>query len=124
MSVYGKLLDPDRCKRVPLGVKGERKYHTITHNPSTVNEGQTLYVRLPKLAKDLVIVPGTLKLTFDLAPVGHTNNRFVNDVGRVIQAHVIDKLGGEIISDVNNYNIYKTYCDLWLTLKEQNNLAL
>jgi hypothetical protein len=31
--------------RVPLGVKADRQYHTITHNPSTVKAGETLYVR-------------------------------------------------------------------------------
>ena len=124
MSAYGNLLDPGRHERVPLGVKAERQYHTITHNPSTISAGETLYVRVPKLKKDVLIVPGTLKLTFDLAKAGHANNFFVQNVARNLQARVVDKLGGEILSDVNHYGVFETYKDLWLTEKQRKNLVL
>ena len=124
MSAYGNLLDPARRERIPLGVKADRQYHSITHNPSTIGEGETLYVRVPKLKRDVVIVPGTLKLTFDMAKKGNTNNLFVNNVARNLQARVVDKLGGEIISDVNYYYIYQTYKDLWLSKKKRKNLVL
>lgn len=124
MSVYGEKLNPSRRERLALGLKADRQYHSITHNPSTIGVGETLYVRVPKLKRDVVIVPGTLKLTFDLAKKGNANNHFVNNVGRNLQARVVDKLGGEILSDVNYYFIYRTYCDLWLTEKKRNNLVM
>ena len=124
MSAYGNLLNPSRRERIPLGAKADRQYHSITHNPSTINSGETLYVRIPKLRRDVVIVPGTLKLNFDLNKKGHANNHFVNNVGRALQAHVVDKLGGEILSDQNNYFIYQTYQDLWLSEKQRKNLVL
>jgi hypothetical protein len=49
MFEYGNLLNPAKHESVPLGVKAEHQYHTITHNPSTVKAGKTLYVRVPKL---------------------------------------------------------------------------
>lgn len=124
MSAYGNLLNPTRRERIPLGIKADRQYHSITHNPSTIGAGETLYVRVPKLRRDVVIVPGTLKLTFDLTKKGHSNNHFVNNVGRNLQARVVDKLGGEILSDINYYYVYKTYGDLWLSEKERKNLVL
>jgi hypothetical protein len=124
MSAYSNLLDPARLDRVPLGVKAERQYHSITHNPSTINAGETLYVRVPKLKKDVMIVPGTLKLAFDLAKAGHADNYFVQNVARNLQARVVDKLGGDILSDVDHYNIFETYKDLWLTEKQRKNRIL
>jgi hypothetical protein len=44
MFEYGNLLNPARHETVPLGVKAERQYHTITYNPSTVKAGETLHV--------------------------------------------------------------------------------
>jgi hypothetical protein len=101
-------------------VKADRQYHTITHNSSTVEAAETLYVRVPKLRKDVLIVPGSLKLIFDLAKAGHANNYFVQNVTRNLQARVVDKLGGEILS----YFIYETFRDLWLTEKQHKNLIL
>jgi len=124
MSAYGNLLDPARHKRQPLGLKADRQYHSITHNPSSIKAGETLYVRVPKLKRDVLIVPGSLKLTFNLAKEGHANNHFVQNVARNLQARVVDKLGGEILSDVNYSYIYETYKDLWLTKKQRKNLVL
>jgi hypothetical protein len=65
-----------------------------------------------------------LKLSFDLAKAGHANNYFVQNVTRNLQARVVDKFGGEIFSDVNNYCINETFRDLWLTEKQHTNLVL
>ena len=125
MSVYGKLLNPNRSVRVPLGIKAERKYHSITHNPSTINSGQTLYVRVPKLNQGILIVPGTLKLTFDLERSGgHANNHFVNNVGRAIVDQMQEKLGGETLSNIQHYGPYKVYCDLWLSKDQRKNKVM
>jgi hypothetical protein len=44
----------------------ERHIETITHNPSEVNPGQTLNVRIPKLLdNNRLIVSNTIKLVFD-----------------------------------------------------------
>jgi hypothetical protein len=55
---------------------------------------------------------------------GHVNNYFVQNMTRNLQAHVDDKLGGEIMSDVSHYCIYETFRDLWLIEKQRRNLIL
>ena len=124
MSAYGSLLDPARRKRQPLGAKAERQFHSISHNPSMIKEDETLHVRIPKLKRDMVMVPGSLRLTFDLTKKGNANNLFVNNVARNLQARVTQKLGGEILSDINGYYIIATYRDLWLSKKARKNLVL
>lgn len=124
MSVYGKHLNPSRQARVSLGMKADRHHEVITHNPSSASPGETLYVRIPKLQANTLLVPGTIRLTFDLGSTGPANNFFVNNVARALQARVVDKLGGEILSDVNNSFIYQAYKDLWLSEKQRKNMLL
>ena len=45
---YGKVLDPLRRLRDPLGIKGERQSIILTNNPSTIDEGQRLIASFPK----------------------------------------------------------------------------
>jgi hypothetical protein len=72
----------------------------------------------------MLIVPGSWKLSFDLAKAGYANNYFVQNVTRNLQARMDDKVGGEILSDVSHYCIYETFRDLWLTEKQRKNLVL
>lgn len=123
-STYGKHLNPSRQSRTPLGVKADRHHEVITHNPSSVSPGETLYVRIPKLQVNTLLVPGSLKLTFDLTKEGPANNFFVNNASRNLAARIVDKLGGEILSDLNYSFVYQTYKDLWLTEKQRMNMVL
>ena len=66
MSNYGNKLNPYRSMRKSKGVKGHRQTVVISHNPSTISAGQELRVNFPPLGNDDVIVPGTVKLAFDL----------------------------------------------------------
>ena len=65
-QTFGKILDPHRCIKNPLGVKGNRQSIVINNNPSTIDQGQTLTVRFPNLSQNNVIVPGTVKLAFTI----------------------------------------------------------
>jgi hypothetical protein len=92
------LILRDVSCRYPKGAKADRQYHSITHNPSTIDSGEShCTLEILKLKQDVVIVPGTLKLAFNLSKKGHANYHFVNNVGRALQACVVDKLGGEIL---------------------------
>ncbi len=124
MSAYGKHLNPSRQARMPLGVKADRHHEVITHNPSSVSPGETLYVRVPKLQVNTLLVPGTFYLTFDLASTGPANNYFVSNIARGLQARIVDKLGGEILSDLDYSYLYQTYRDLWLSEKQRRNMTL
>ena len=47
-------------------MKAPRSVKRITFNPSEANPGETLYVHVPKLNKNEVLVPGSLALRFDM----------------------------------------------------------
>ena len=63
--MYGKKLKPNRMLKTPRGIKGERREVVITHDPSTISPGQTLFVKFPPLGVDDVVVPGTAKLALN-----------------------------------------------------------
>jgi hypothetical protein len=46
----------------------------------------------------------------------------VGNVARNLQARTVDKLGGEILSDVDKSFIFSTYKDLWKTDKQRKNM--
>ena len=121
MSAYGDYLNPSRISRKVLGLKSENTHHVQTHNPSSANPGETLYVRIPKLDKSTVIVPNSLMLTFDFIISGHAGNYMVNNLGNNISSHDIIKIGGETIYDLTNCHLFYTYRDLWLTSMQREN---
>jgi hypothetical protein len=120
---YGSYMLIDRQKKQGFGVKAERTYHITSHSPSTISAGETLYVRIPKLGKNTLIIPNTLKLSFSISLSGHKDNYVVNNLGRNIIIKKVTKIGGEIVREINNCHLYDTYKDLWKTSKERINMA-
>ena len=47
-------------------MKTDRAVKRITFSPNNANPGDRLYVRVPKLNKNEVLVPGSLSLLFDI----------------------------------------------------------
>ena len=66
MATVGSYLDPNRTTKISHGVKAKRNYEVISHNPASVKAGSTLYVKIPKLERGQLIVPKSLRLTFNL----------------------------------------------------------
>jgi hypothetical protein len=60
-------VDPNRVPKEIRSLKAENTLHPVTFNPSSAQQGETLYVHLPSLAENVVLVPNTLALRFDLA---------------------------------------------------------
>ena len=56
-----------------FGLKANSTLHRITLTPSNANPGETLYIEIPKLTDNMVIVPGSVFLVFNLAISGHEN---------------------------------------------------
>ena len=84
-SKFGRKLNPYRCLREPLGVKGVRQSVVITNNPSTIDQIQQLLVRFPNLGAHDVIVPGTARLAFRIMLNSEDANRtVVQNLGRAI----------------------------------------
>ena len=81
MAVPPSLL-PSHSEKVLNAMKAERTVKRITFNPTEANPGETLYVSVPKLAANEVIVPGSLALVsnINLKVTGaHANNYLVQN---------------------------------------------
>ena len=121
----GQYLNPSRLSKKPLGIKANKKHHVITHNPSTANPGETLYVRIPKLTTDTFYVPGSIYLSADVKISGDTghDNHLVQNFGRNVISRMSVKWGSQIAYDLNNYDLYMTYKDLWLPEEIRNDMT-
>ena len=113
MAVPPSLL-PSHSEKVLGAMKAERTVKRITFNPTSANPGETLYVSVPKLAKNEVIVPGSLALVFDInlkVTGAHANNYLVQNVSRALVDKLIVKFASTIVQDTTSYGIYKTFED-------------
>ena len=84
MAVPPGLL-PLHSEKVLGAMKAERTVKRITFNPTEANPGETLYVSVPKLAANEVIVAGSLALVFNInlkVTKAHANNYLVQNVSQ------------------------------------------
>ena len=126
MAVQANLL-PSHSVKTLGAMKAERTVTRITFNPTSASPGDTLYVSVPKLQAEEVIVPGTLCLLFDLdlkITGGHANNYLVQNVSRALINHFVVKYGSTIIQDTHSYDIYETFKDLFLSVDEREEMLL
>ena len=65
-KTISEKLNPNMSTRNSLGLKAESTLHRITLNPSFANPGETLYLYIPKLSENKVVIPGIVSLRFDL----------------------------------------------------------
>ena len=106
-------------------MKAERTMRRITFNPTVANPGETLYVSVPKLAKNEVIVPGSLALVFNInlkVTGAHANNYLVQNVSRALVDKLTVKFAATIVQDTTSYGIYKTFEDLFLSRDKRENM--
>ena len=106
-------------------VKGNRQSIVVTNNPSTIDANQILTVQFPNLGADDVIIPGMVRLAFNIALDGDAdaNRTVVNNLGRAIVKKISVKLAGQEVMSLDDADIYLCYRDLWLTDKERLNAA-
>lgn len=118
------ILDVRREYRKSFSLKAERTHHRVTFNPSSAQPGETLYIHLPKLSENIVLIPGSVGLLFDLTlkdgSTSDANKTVVNNLGRNLVFRMRTTLGGEIIQDSQRWDLYQTYNDLFLTKEERN----
>ena len=125
-AVQANLL-PRHSVKTLGAMKAERTVKRITFNPTEADPGNTLYVSVPKLHAEEVIVPGTLALLFDLdlkITGGHANNYLVQNVSRALIDHFVVKYAGTTIQDTNGYDIYEIFKDLFLSVDEREEMLL
>ena len=116
---------PTHSEKVLGSMKAERTVKRITFNPSEANPGETLYVSVPKLAENEVIVAGSLALVFNLnlkTTGAHANNYLVQNVSRALIDKFTVKFAATTVQDTDGYDIYKIFEDLFLPLPRRANM--
>ena len=124
MAVPPNLL-PWHSENTLGAMKAERTVKRITFNPSKANPGETLYVSVPKLAENEVIVAGSLALVFNInlkVTSAHANNYLVQNVSRALVDKFTVKFAATTVQDTDGYDIYKIFEDLFIPLHERANM--
>ena len=116
-------LSPRRSKKALNAMKAPYYVKRITFNPSEANPGDRLEVRVPKLNKNEVLVPGSLALRFDIdLSGGHANNYLVQNVSRALVSQQVVKFGGTTLDDIVDFDVYKIFTDLFLPEETRGNM--
>ena len=124
MSTYGNKINPYRKIREPRGVRGIRQSVVITNNPSTIDQNQQLLVRFPNLSSNGVIVPGTVRLAFEIELTSKDVNATIfPNIGRAIIKKTTIRISGNEVMSIDDSDIYHCYIDLWKTPTERVNMA-
>ena len=124
MAMQANLL-PSHSVKTLGAMKAERTVKRITFNPTEANPGNNLYVSVPKLNEEEVIVPGTLALLFNIDLTGgHANNYLVQNVSRALIDRFVVKYAGTTVQDTNGYDIYEIFKDLFLSTDEREEKIL
>ena len=124
MAVPPSLL-PSHSEKVLGAMKAERTVKRITFNPSEANPGETLYVSVPKLAENEVIVSGSLALVFNInlkVTGAHANNYLIQNVSRALVDKFTVTFAATTVQDTDGYDIYKIFEDLFIPLHERANM--
>ena len=123
MSVYGEL-DPMVEHRTQFAFKGKRKHIAKVNMPNTAYPNQHIDIEIPHGSRDHVIIPDTVKITFNL-DIESTDkaHSVVNNVGRALVKKRCLCLVQDI-DTINNSDIYDTYKDLYLSEKEREEKLL
>ena len=117
-------LRPKHSEETLNAMKAPHSVKRITFNPSEANPGETLHVHVPKLNKNEVLVPGSLALRFDIdLSGGHANSFLVQNVSRALVSQLVVKFEGTILGDTVDYDVYKTFSDLFLPGEKSDNMV-
>ena len=119
MSVYREL-GPMVEHSTQFAFKGKREHIAKINMPNIAYPNQQIDIEIPHGSRDHVIVPDTVKITFNLDIESSDKVRsVVNHVGRALVKKKVLMLGSKDIDTINNEDIYDTYKDLYLRKKER-----
>ena len=97
MALQANLL-PSHSVKTLCAMKADRTVKRITFNPTEANPGNRLYVSVPKLNENEVIVPESLALLFNIALTGgHQDNYLVQNVSRALIDRFTVKFAGMVV---------------------------
>ena len=60
-----EIINPNFEEKITNALKADRIVHRVTFNPNKASPGETLYIPVPKLNDEVVLVPGSLAVIFD-----------------------------------------------------------
>ena len=122
MSVYGEL-DPMVKHMSQFAFKAKREHIAMVSRKNRAGPNEHTDIKIPHGSRDHVIVPGTIKITFNL-DIESTDKTcsIVNNVGRALVKKKLIMLGSKEIDVINNSDINGRYKDLYLSKKEQERL--
>ena len=123
-AVQANLL-PTHSEKILGAMKAKRAVKRITFARSEASPSTILYVSVPKLNKNEVLVPGSLALLFDINLAGgHANNFLLQNVTLALIDKLVVNYTGTILQDTVGYDIFKIWEDLLLPQEEQDNMIL
>ena len=111
---------PTHTSKTPRAIKALRAVKRITFDRTEASPGETLYVHVPKMNENEVLVPGSLCLRFDIVVIkagdgGHDDNYLVQNVSRALVSKMVIKFAGRILQDTDGYDLFIIYEDLFLS---------
>ena len=93
--------------------------------PNIAYPKQHIDIEMLHGSRDHVIIPDTVKITFNLDITSTDKARsVVNNIGRALAKKKVLMLGSKDIGTNNNSDIYDTYKDLYLSEKEREEKLL
>ena len=93
-------------KKKSNALKADRMIHWITFNPTRASSVKIFGVPVPRLDDDVVLVPGSPALIFDLSVSGEAKRFLENNVLRAPVDRLIVKFSGEIVQDTDGYVLF------------------
>ena len=111
--------------RTKFAFKDKREHLAKVNMPNIAHPNQHINIEIPHGLRDHVIVPDTIKITFNLNIESTDKTRsIVNNVGRALVKKKVLMLGSKQIDTISNSDIYGTYKDLYLSEKEREERLL
>ena len=93
-------LKPTHESKTLLAIKAPRLINRMNYFKSEVASGEKMIVTVPKLHENVVLVPGSLALEFDIDLTGgHANNFLVQNVSRALVRRMRVTFGGKTLQD-------------------------
>ena len=124
MSVYGEL-GPMVEHRTQFAFKVKREHISKVNMPNSAYPSQHIDIELPHGSRGHVVVPDTVKITFNLDITSTDKARsVVNNVGRALVKKKVLMLYSKEIDTIDSSDIYDTYKDLYLSEKEREKKLL
>ena len=120
MSRMQKLVPGYKRTRIS-DIKGNRTRHVVTLNPNKGNPEEDLYIDIPKLNKNLCLVPDSLRLVFNFKN-SNTKSWFLNNLSKRLKKRFIVKFAGEIVYDNTGESLLEIYKDLWKPEYERSDM--